>query len=56
MGEQRRQIRIGSLVVDDETGINRDARGIDRIAVAARAERALIKRDAVAPAQEPGRG
>src|SRR5271157_863325 len=53
MGKQRRQIRIGSLVIDDETRINRDTRGIDRIAVATRAGRALIKRNPMAPAQEP---
>ena len=56
--EQRRQVRIGLLVVNDETGVHHDRTGrprhIDRIAVTAEAIGLLVHGHVMATRQQPG--
>ena len=58
MGEQRRQVGIGRLVVDDEAGVDRDRAGAPRrlagVGVAAEAGLGLVENDVVIPRQQPG--
>ena len=60
VAEQRAQVGIGRLVVDDEAGVHRHARApvrrVDRVAVAADAAVRLEDLDVVAPGQQPGTG
>ena len=55
MIEQRREIRIGRFVVDDEPGVDRDAADVHRVAVPSEPGIGFIERDVMALRQKPRR-
>ena len=54
MAEQGSEVRIGDVVIDDESGIDGHAGSLDRMAVPAQAIFRLEQCHTVTPRQQPG--